>query len=72
MTVATVKHLVQNQILGTITSVLASYPSLYLIDFACAEPITLAFARGLGHVLAEVSPDARTQAEYRFYITAAA
>ena len=37
-------------------------------DFACAEPITIAFARRVGQILAEVSPDAKVQPEYRFYM----
>jgi hypothetical protein len=37
-------------------------------DFACAEPITIAFARRVGQILAEVSPEAKVQPEYRFYM----
>jgi len=37
-------------------------------DFSGGQPITIAFARRVGQILAEVSPDARIQPEYRFYM----
>ena len=37
-------------------------------DFSCAEPITLAFSRRVGHVLAEVPPGQKVRPEYRFYM----
>lgn len=36
--------------------------------FACREPITIAFSRRVGHVLAELRPGQPMQAEYRFYM----
>jgi hypothetical protein len=37
-------------------------------DFACRDPITLAFSRRVGQILAEVPPDAKIRQEYRFYM----
>jgi hypothetical protein len=37
-------------------------------DFACSEPITTAFSRRVGQVLAEVPPGAKVRPEYRFYM----
>ena len=37
-------------------------------DFACALPITVAFARRVGQVLAEVPPTGVIRPEYRFYM----
>ena len=37
-------------------------------DFACALPITIAFARRVGQVLAEVPHDGVIRPEYRFYM----
>lgn len=37
-------------------------------DFSGAQPITIAFARRVGQILAEVSPNAKVQPEYRFYM----
>ena len=37
-------------------------------DFACAEPITIAFSRRVGQILAEVSPQSKIQPAYRFYM----
>lgn len=37
-------------------------------DFACAEPMTLAFAREVGYILAEVPPGREPQRFYRFYM----
>lgn len=37
-------------------------------DFSCGEPVTLAFSRRVGHILAEVPPDLLPRAEYRFYM----
>jgi hypothetical protein len=37
-------------------------------DFACAMPITIAFARRVGQVLAEVPPSGVIRPEYRFYM----
>ena len=37
-------------------------------DFACRDPITLAFSRRVGQILAEVPPDAKIRREYRFYM----
>lgn len=37
-------------------------------DFSCDEPITLAFARRVGDILAEVPPHISPQPEYRFYM----
>ena len=36
--------------------------------FACAEPITLHFSRGVGQILAEVPPDQTPKPWYRFYM----
>jgi hypothetical protein len=37
-------------------------------DFSCEEPITLAFARKVGPILAEIPRDIQPQPEYRFYM----
>jgi len=37
-------------------------------DFACKQPITIAFARNVGEILAELPPDRPIQHEYRFYM----
>ena len=37
-------------------------------DFACREPITTAFSRKVGEILAEVPPDVKIRPEYRFYM----
>lgn len=37
-------------------------------DFACSDPITTAFSRRVGQVLAEVPPNTRIRPEYRFYM----
>lgn len=37
-------------------------------DFNCSEPITLAFARKVGHVLAEMPAGLKPKEEYRFYM----
>ena len=37
-------------------------------DFACSEPITIAFSRRVGQILAEVPQDSRVQPEYKFYM----
>jgi hypothetical protein len=37
-------------------------------DFAAREPITLAFSRRVGEILAEVPPDVKVRPEYRFYM----
>jgi hypothetical protein len=37
-------------------------------DFACAKPITLAFARKVGEILAEMPEDVPPHEEYRFYM----
>jgi hypothetical protein len=37
-------------------------------SFACAEPITLAFSRGIGRILAEFSPGKEPKHWYRFYM----
>jgi hypothetical protein len=37
-------------------------------DFACEEPMTLAFARRVGEVLGEMPPGITPQSEYRFYM----
>ena len=37
-------------------------------DFACEEPMTLAFARKVGEILSELPPGATPQSEYRFYM----
>ncbi len=36
--------------------------------FACAEPITVAFSRRVGQILAELRPDLLPRPEYRFYM----
>lgn len=36
--------------------------------FACAEPITVAFSRRVGQILAELPPDITPRPEYRFYM----
>jgi hypothetical protein len=36
--------------------------------FACSEPMTLALARRVGRILAEVGPEGRVREEYRFYM----
>jgi hypothetical protein len=37
-------------------------------DFACSDPITIAFSRRVGQILAELAPQAKEQKEYRFYM----
>jgi hypothetical protein len=37
-------------------------------DFACSDPITIAFSRKVGQILAELAPHAKAQREYRFYM----
>jgi len=37
-------------------------------DFACSDPITIAFSRRVGQILAELPANARVQPEYRFYM----
>jgi hypothetical protein len=37
-------------------------------SFACSEPITLAFARRVGQILAELPPNLDPRPEYRFYM----
>jgi hypothetical protein len=37
-------------------------------DFACSDPITIAFSRRVGQILAEVPPQLKIQPEYRFYM----
>ena len=37
-------------------------------DFACSDPITIAFSRRVGQVLAEVGPHSKIRPEYRFYM----
>jgi argonaute-like protein implicated in RNA metabolism and viral defense len=37
-------------------------------DFACRDPITIAFSKRVGQILAEVSPNSKIQPEYRFYM----
>lgn len=37
-------------------------------DFACSEPITLAFSRRVGQILAELPPHVTPRPEYRFYM----
>jgi hypothetical protein len=37
-------------------------------DFACSEPITLAFAQRVGHILAELTPHLSLQHNYRFFM----
>ncbi|QDV90773.1 hypothetical protein RAS2_18560 [Phycisphaerae bacterium RAS2] len=37
-------------------------------DFACSEPITVAFARRVGHILAELPAQLPLQNEYRYYM----
>ena len=37
-------------------------------DFACSEPITLAFARRVGGILRELGPERNPRSEYRFYM----
>lgn len=37
-------------------------------DFACADPITTAFSRRVGQILAEVPPGLKVRPEYRFYM----
>jgi len=37
-------------------------------DFSCGVPITIAFSRKVGQILAEVSPNSRIRPEYRFYM----
>lgn len=36
--------------------------------FACSEPITIAFSRKIGQILAELSPKKPMRSEYRFYM----
>lgn len=37
-------------------------------DFSCSSPITIAFSRRVGQILAELPPGARIRPEYRFYM----
>ena len=37
-------------------------------DFACGEPITIAFSHRVGQILAELPPDLPMRPEYRFYM----
>lgn len=37
-------------------------------DFACEEPMTLAFARKVGEILGEMPPGSVPQPEYRYYM----
>jgi hypothetical protein len=37
-------------------------------DFACSDPITIAFSRRVGQILAELPQNARVQPEYRYYM----
>jgi hypothetical protein len=37
-------------------------------DFACGEPITIAFSRRVGQILAEVPQQLKIQPEYKFYM----
>lgn len=37
-------------------------------DFACSEPITIAFSRRVGQILAELPPQLMPRPEYRFYM----
>jgi uncharacterized protein Usg len=37
-------------------------------DFACSEPITIAFSQRVGQILAELPPDLSLRPEYRFYM----
>jgi hypothetical protein len=37
-------------------------------DFSCDEPITLAFSRRVGEILAELKPNVNPQKEYKFYM----
>lgn len=37
-------------------------------DFACRDPITIAFAQRVGHILAELPPHLPLREEYRFYM----
>lgn len=37
-------------------------------DFSCDEPITLAFSRRVGEILAELKPSVNPQKEYKFYM----
>jgi hypothetical protein len=37
-------------------------------DFACSDPITIAFSRRVGQILAEVPPGLKVRPEYRFYM----
>lgn len=37
-------------------------------DFSCSAPITTAFSRRVGQILAELPPGARIRPEYRFYM----
>jgi hypothetical protein len=37
-------------------------------DFACAKPITLAFAQRVGHILAEMREGEVPRPEYRYYM----
>lgn len=37
-------------------------------DFAGADPITTAFSRRVGQVLAEIPPERKIRPEYRFYM----
>lgn len=37
-------------------------------DFSCGDPITIAFARRIGHILSELPGEVTPQASYRFYM----
>jgi len=37
-------------------------------DFSCRDPITIAFSRKVGQILAELPPGAKVRPEYRFYM----
>jgi hypothetical protein len=37
-------------------------------DFACADPITIAFSRRVGQILAELPQESKIQPEYKFYM----
>lgn len=37
-------------------------------DFSCSDPVTIAFSRRVGQVLAELPPGVRVRSEYRFYM----
>jgi hypothetical protein len=37
-------------------------------DFACSDPVTIAFSRRVGQILAELPQESRIQPEYKFYM----